>query len=75
MSKDNLQFDSKLELAKPSQVIFHMLEIAIREGRVGLENNMLWSRSAAAHSINDEIDQYIERLVQERLTQQKENNE
>lgn len=68
MSKD-LVFNSNFDLAKPHQVIIRMIEIAVREDRVGIdvESSMFWAKHDSTRDLGKEIDDYIERLVQERL--------
>lgn len=65
MSKDTPMFDGNLELLKPSQVIFAMLEEGTRrtdlnaDGEFGvLPGGTMWYHKALA----DRIDEYIERL-------------
>lgn len=69
MAKNDLVFDSNApELVKPSQVMFHMLEEAVQEGRLGLLNDKFWSKTDQPRDIHKDIDDYIEHLIQEKTS-------
>lgn len=60
-----LMFDSNFELARPSQVIFHILEQAAREDHLTVIDQAEKSVIAYHKDVEKDIDDYIKRLIAE----------